>query len=114
MSLKRISTPEGDVYFIDSVSGQRVKTKMDVIKSKTDVNNIPVVGTVEEKILNPDEEQIETLKKTKKWFAIAQNNNGEKIVYQLETFQDEMEKNIIDGIPSASNPVDSYTKNDNG
>ncbi len=114
MSLKRISTPEGDVYFIDSVSGQRVKTKMDVIKSKTDANNIPAVGTVEEKILNPDEEQIETLKKTKKWFAIALNNSGEKIIYQLETFQNEMEKNIIEGIHSANNPIDTYTKNDKG
>jgi len=111
MSLKRISTPEGDVYFIDSVSGQRVKTNMDVIKSKTDVNNIP---TVEEKILSPEEEQIENLKKTKKWFAIAQNNSGEKIVYHPETFLDEMEKNIIEGIHSANNPVDTYTKNDKG
>jgi len=114
MSLKRITTPEGDVYFIDSVSGQRVKTKMDVIKTAADSNNIPLVGTVPEKILNPDEEQIETLKKTKKWFAIAQNNNGEKIVYQLETFRDEMEKNIIEGIHSANNQIDIYTKNDKG
>ena len=68
MSLKRITTPQGDVYFIDSVSGQRVKTNMDVIKSKTDVNNIP---TVEEKILSPEEEQIENLKKTKKWHKIT-------------------------------------------
>ncbi len=114
MSLKRITTPEGDVYFIDSVSGQRVKTKMDVIKTALVSNAIPTVGTVSEKILNPDEEQIETLKNTKKWFAIAQNNNGEKIVYQLETFQNEMEKNIIEGIHSANNPIDTYTKNDKG
>ncbi|NJD22006.1 MAG: hypothetical protein FIA82_04975 [Melioribacter sp.] len=114
MSLKRITTPEGDVYFIDSVSGQRVKTKMDVIKTAADSNTVPLVGTVSEKILNPDEEQIETLKKTKKWFAIAQNNNGEKIVYQVETFRDEMEKNILEGIHSANNQVDIYTKNDKG
>jgi len=117
MSLKRITTPEGDVYFVDSITGERVKTKMDVIKSKDLPIQTSTVGTVlseEEKNLSPEELQVETLKKSKIWFAIAQNNNREKIVYEKETFLQVMEKNILEGIHSAGNPIEVYSKNNKG
>jgi len=58
MRLKRISTGDGEVYFVNSETGERVRTEMDKMNSDVSLNNVTTQPTKESGFFGPEKKSI--------------------------------------------------------